>query len=907
MLRLPILFFSSVILWQAMLVPAVAKVSIVAEGSPLAITAAGYDARIEADGCLTNLRIDGREFLAPGVSISRGSYFFLGGPLKLTKVERVSDNVVAASSDAASIRYEFGDTKMVWQLTNKTDDGMVLFIVFAKEVDAALDAGGAPIATPVNKEWSDVALLAGDAKLQIGGCDKLWGPWEGPHQVCQVSLKPKEEKRITLSVGRVSASEQVKLQALVPAVAEPKLQLFSPRRYQVFQRSTANMGTILVSGHTTTDADEIKARITGNSIGGPLSGQSQTLPMVAATHSFSAELPLSAGGWYTIDVQVLKGGTVLAETKVEQFGVGEVFVGAGQSNSTNFGEVHTKPKSGMVSSFSGEEWQLADDPQPGVADHTQGGSFWPAFGDAMYARFGVPIGVASTGYGGTSVNQWQPSGELFPWMMRRVEQLGPFGFRALLWHQGESDVDMPSVEYYAKLKNVIQSSRAQAGWYVPWFVAQASYHNPEQPRFENVRNAQSRLWKDGVALPGPDTDTITGDCRELGGKGIHFSAKGLLMHGQMWAECIGRYVERILHPKALDEDAKSASSRPLRVTAEAWTEADAMFHRDPRWLGGDDAYSIDLGGGRVAWFFGDSFVSPSVAGQRRATTMVHNSVGIQTGYDPTSAKFKAYWRVTDDKPTSFFPDDGVNYFWPGGSLLVDGKLLVFFMQAHTKDPNNAMGFDTDGWAAVLIDNLEADPDRWQIRRLEAPQNRFRVLVGSASIVRDSQYIVAFSVGDDTHSVYLVRWPMAAAAAGNLRSPEWWVGAEQGWVKQKSLGALPAPLITHAQTEFTVHFSRQLDRFLQFQFEGFPLTPIGFRTARSLTGTWSSLTQCYRPAELGQTNSGLMLYAAKAHPEQSTDGLALTYASNTYELARLLDSQEIYYPRFFRVKLDLSDK
>ena len=105
------------------------------------------------------------------------------------------------------------------------------------------------------------------------------------------------------------------------------------------------------------------------------------------------------------------------------------------------------------------------------------------------------------------------------------------------------------------------------------------------------------------------------------------------------------------------------------VTAEVWREADALFHRDPQWLGGDDAYSLDLGDERVAWFFGDSFVAPTSPGERRATTMVHNSIGIQTGYDPTTADFKTYWRNTDGKPTSFFPDDGKHYFWPGGSIL----------------------------------------------------------------------------------------------------------------------------------------------------------------------------------------------------------------------------------------------
>ena len=381
-----------------------------------------------------------------------------------------------------------------------------------------------PSPAPINKELNDVTLVSGDAKLEIRGCDKLWGPWEGPHQVCQVSLKPEEEKSVTISVGHVSEAERALIKTLaVPQDPEPKLQLYSPLPYQVFQRSSANTGTILVSGHTRTDADEIRVRITGKSIDGRLPGEWQAVPLVPSTCSFSAALPLTAGGWYTIEVRAIQDGAVFAATEVQPFGVGEVFVGAGQSNSTNFGEVRTQPKSGMVSSFGGEAWQLADDPQPGVADKTQGGSFWPAFGDAMYDRFRVPIGIASTGYGGTSVNQWQPDGDLFPWMMRRVQQLGPFGFRALIWHQGESDVEMPSDGYYAKLKKVIQSSRTQAGWHVPWFVAQASYHNPEKPRFETVRNAQARLWKDGIALQGPDTDTLTGDSRDLGGKGIHLS------------------------------------------------------------------------------------------------------------------------------------------------------------------------------------------------------------------------------------------------------------------------------------------------------------------------------------------------------------------------------------------------
>ena len=159
-------------------------------------------------------------------------------------------------------------------------------------------------------------------------------------------------------------------------------------------------------------------------------------------------------------------------------------------------------------------------------DRSQGGSFWPAFGDRLHSELRVPIGVATTGYGCTSVNQWQPDGDLFQrWFLTRIHQLGPGGFRAVLWHQGESDVKMPSTEYFAKLKNTILASIRHAGWEFPWFVALTSYHNPQEPRFETVRSAQQRICDEGYALPGPDTDVLTGDHRDFDGKGIHFSPK----------------------------------------------------------------------------------------------------------------------------------------------------------------------------------------------------------------------------------------------------------------------------------------------------------------------------------------------------------------------------------------------
>src|SRR6187402_1669159 len=57
-----------------------------------------------------------------------------------------------------------------------------------------------------------------------------------------------------------------------------------------------------------------------------------------------------------------------------------------------------------------------------------------------------------------------------------------------------------------------------------------------------------------------------------------------------------------------------------------WPEADALFHRDRRWLGADCAYSVDLGKGRVLWLFGDTFVSEKTPPRRRGARMPRNTV-----------------------------------------------------------------------------------------------------------------------------------------------------------------------------------------------------------------------------------------------------------------------------------------
>ncbi len=357
----------------------------------------------------------------------------------------------------------------------------------------------------------------------------------------------------------------------------------SPLDYQVIQRENRTEGKLVVAGTIRLRAkgtlpDALEVRLIGRSATGDLPGNWQPLSFGSGNPSFRSEINIPAGGWYHLEVRALRQGVEMAAASVGHVGMGEVFVIAGQSNSANYGEERQTTQTRLVAAFDGTGWQLANDPQPGAGGTR--GSFMPAFGDAMAMRLGVPIGIVAMGIGSTSVREWLPpgtrlarlptitrnvitnsagqweaAGKIFTKFTDRMKQLGPRGFRAVLWHQGESDAKqadpertLPGDLYRQSLEQLIRATRKEAGWEIPWFVAQVSYHSPDDPGSPDLRAGQKALWDAGIALEGPDTDTLTGDLREKGGLGVHLSAKGLREHGRLWAEKVGPWVEERIGP-----------------------------------------------------------------------------------------------------------------------------------------------------------------------------------------------------------------------------------------------------------------------------------------------------------------------------------------------------------------------
>ena len=350
--------------------------------------------------------------------------------------------------------------------------------------------------------------------------------------------------------------------------------------------------------------------------------------------------------------------------------------------------------------------------------------------------------------------------------------------------------------------------------------------------------------------------------------------------------------------------AKNAQQRvePVDVPcfeAAAWREADQLFHRDPRWLGGDVASSVDLGGGRLLWLFGDSWIDPSGSGLRQNGYMVSNSVAIQSGTDPSTAAIAFYWGSTaDGRPTAMFPDRNGESLWFGNGVRVDDRLVLFFGRT-IRNTGTGLGFEHVGWTAMMVENPDAQPSEWKVRSVETPPNSLGVLVGFAGVLQLGEHVYAFGSMNPvkSHPVFAARWPIEQVRRGNLLDPEWWAGERLGWVPNSS-SSPRWPLFENGASELTIHFDEHSQRFLGVHTKGFGQAVVTMRASPTLTGPWSGPHTLYRPPEHHQPN--VMIYAGKAHPQLRGADLVVTYATNTGKFSEHLTNPQSYYPHFVRL-------
>ncbi len=251
-------------------------------------------------------------------------------------------------------------------------------------------------------------------------------------------------------------------------------------------------------------------------------------------------------GENTLEIVVFQGpshathGTHKVKKKycIENIGVGEVFLIAGQSNAANSGEKRIKPDSPHVRTMIKKGWRIAHDPQPFATNNK--GSPWPVAGSKLYKELKVPIGLVSVAVGGSSVAEWQKGSENYNQLRKivdRVKKSTPGDqqpFRAILWHQGESDSH--------------QNTRMDCGFRIPWIIAIAAFHTESSKEaILTIIDAQKQVISDTSLSPifqGPNTEYLTGK-KWRADDLVHFNQAGLLEHGKRWVDRIFVFLEEI--------------------------------------------------------------------------------------------------------------------------------------------------------------------------------------------------------------------------------------------------------------------------------------------------------------------------------------------------------------------------
>jgi hypothetical protein len=346
---------------------------------------------------------------------------------------------------------------------------------------------------------------------------------------------------------------------------------------------------------------------------------------------------------------------------------------------------------------------------------------------------------------------------------------------------------------------------------------------------------------------------------------------------------------------ALPRLARGAASPASSTLPKAvqWPEADVLFRREPRWLGGDAAYSVPLNDGRILWMFGDTLISKSDRNSRAESALIHNSVAIQKGDDPVTAAMTFHWRSGEGGPASFFPDEGDRWYWPQHGIRLGKELVLFLMRVR---PGAQGTFETDGWRAAVIDDADGEPTDWKVR-IVAPTGTPPGIVFGAMLYREGRVYALGQRDPGDHSGYLMRWTEDDIASGRVAFAEWWADT-RGWINDVRVA--PTPVMPNTGPGGSLHYDLQRRRWLAIRSDGFGASNIVVATADRPIGPFTQPQAIFRPPESDRPRT--LVYGAKAHPELAAGGaLALTYTTNSFgDLAALIGDTSLYYPRFVKL-------
>lgn len=277
---------------------------------------------------------------------------------------------------------------------------------------------------------------------------------------------------------------------------------------------------------------------------------------LAARVAGRADLEVPAvptGGNYDVQVRLRDpGGTVRAQEALLDVAVGDVWLAAGQSNTSGYagtvlGAEEPIPQAHLF--HNDGTWRQGREPMDDgvgqvdlVSREFPQASFLLAFAKRLWEGTGVPVGVVPASLGGTNLYaQWQRTPALpearqtlYGSLLHRARLAVPTGQPVgLLWFQGESDALAlrTTAQYRADLAGLLSGLRADLG--APGLLALVgqlgTYDAADLARWLEIQEAQRQ---------GAESDPLAGLATAVDlprADGIHFSVAGYRTLGARFA------------------------------------------------------------------------------------------------------------------------------------------------------------------------------------------------------------------------------------------------------------------------------------------------------------------------------------------------------------------------------------
>lgn len=343
-----------------------------------------------------------------------------------------------------------------------------------------------------------------------------------------------------------------------------------PVNNSVIQRNTLNTATVTVAGQLNYGNLAVTVSYRFRPVGptGIPAAPGPATNLNLAPNGMFYVLPVVSKGWYLCEILV--NGVVYTANK---FGVGDVFIIAGQSNAQGVPKL-TYP---LPSSAGIPEWIIGTSEDKtctrklpesfthlfplNTSDDVKRHSRLGPTGNTIWAyavlgklisdsNGGMPVAFFNAATGGSSVTEWKQGadgveakhpytgaqvclgymggsvvpkdyyGQPYTALKTALNYYGSlFGVRAILWHQGEADAD-PNVDpiykassaadYQAKLQAVIAKSRSDfAAPNLTWYVCKATI-SKFGPINATIRTGQGNTPSGTTILNGADTDYVNG-------------------------------------------------------------------------------------------------------------------------------------------------------------------------------------------------------------------------------------------------------------------------------------------------------------------------------------------------------------------------------------------------------------